>query len=73
MNFARINIPEIFKNKSKNEIKDLIESNIYNEKYREIATKYYVCEECQIDIAIEYEVDRKTIKRILDKVIREIS
>lgn len=72
MNNARIKMPSVFKNKSKNEIKNIIESNIYNENKKDIAIKYYVYEECQIDIAMEYEVDRNTIGNILKRVIKEI-
>lgn len=72
MNIARVKLPKIFINKSKKEIKKLIEENIFNEKYKDVAISYYVYEKCQIDIAMEYDVDKKTIKKILDKVIKEI-
>lgn len=72
MNNARIRMPLVFKGMSKNSIKSMIEENIYNEKYKDIAIFYYVFEECQIDIAYRYGVDKKTIKRVLDKVVDEL-
>lgn len=72
MNIARVKLPKVFINKSKKEIKSMIEENIFNEKYKDVAISYYVYEKCQIDIAMSYDVDKKTIKKILDKVIKEI-
>ena len=72
MNIARVKLPKVFINKNKKEIKSIIEENIFNEKYKDVAISYYVYEKCQIDIAMEYDVDKKTIKKILDKVIKEI-
>lgn len=69
--FARIHYPEVFKNKTKKEIYDLL-SIIYNETLRDIAISYYVKEECQIDIAMRYKVDRKTIEKYLKKAIEQV-
>lgn len=69
---ARVKIPEIFQGLSKEKIKQLIEKNIYNEFEKNIAIKYYVYENCQIDIAIEYNVDVKTIRRNLNYIISKI-
>lgn len=72
MNNAKINYPKILKNKTKQEIKEMLETNIFNKNYLKIATDYYVYEICQIDIAIEYNVSRTTIYRVLKKVVNEL-
>ena len=71
MTFARIKLPLIFQGKTKNEINEIL-SKIYNDSLRDIAISYYVKEECQIDIAMRYKVDRKTIERYLKKAVTEI-
>lgn len=72
MNDARVKLPNILKNKTRTDIKTMIENNIYNESNQDIAIRYFVYEECMIDIAILYDVDRRTIRRKLDKVVREL-
>lgn len=72
MNNARITYPEIFKNKTKIEIKNIIENNIFNENKKDIAIKYYVYEECMIDIGMEYDLSRKSISKTLNKIVREL-
>lgn len=72
MNNARITYPEIFKNKTKQEIKNLIENNIFNENKKDIAIKYYVYEECMIDIGMEYDLSRKSISKTLNKIVCEL-
>ena len=47
-------------------------NNIYNDNLRDIAISYFVKEECQIDIAMRYNVDRKTIKKYLEKAVKEV-
>lgn len=72
MNNARITYPQIFKNKSKAEIKNIIENNIFNENKKDIAIKYYVYEECMIDIGMEYDLSRKSISKTLNKIVCEL-
>ena len=71
MTFARIKLPLIFQGKTKNEINEIL-SKIYNDSLRDIAISYYVKEECQIDIAMRYKVDRKTIEKYLRKAVTEV-
>lgn len=71
MTFARITYPCIFQGKTKREINDMLK-NIYNDNLRDIAISYFVKEECQIDIAMRYNVDRKTIKKYLEKAVKEV-
>ena len=72
MNNARITYPEIFKNKTKIEIKNIIENNIFNENKKNIALKYYVNEECMIDIGMEYDLTRQSISKILNNIVYEL-
>lgn len=72
MNIAKIKVPDIFKGMNKDQIKQLIEDNIYNQEKKNVAIKYYVNEECMIDIADEYNVCRQTIGITLQKVVKEI-
>ena len=69
MNNARIKYPEVFKNCSKKEIKEKIESALMSETKKEILIKYYIYEECMIDLAMEYNLCRQSISKILKEEI----
>lgn len=69
---ARIKMPKIFEGKSKKEIKQLIEENIFNPDKKNVAIKYYVYENCMIDIACEYNIHRNTVSNILQRVVEQI-
>ena len=71
MAFARVKYPAILQNKSKKQIEEVLD-NIYNERLRNIAKDYYLNEECKIDIAFKYNVERRTIEAYLKKAISEI-
>lgn len=69
---ARVKLPKIFENKNKNQIKNIIENNIYNKEMKNIMISYYVYENCMIDIAIDYNVSRFTISKIISDGIKEL-
>lgn len=71
MTFARIKYPNIFQNKSKRQIEEVLD-NIYNDRLKNIAKDYYLYEECQIDIAYKYNIDRRTVEKYLKKAISEL-
>lgn len=71
MTFARIKYPDILKGKSKNEMLSIL-NKIYNDNLRNIAIDYYIKEECQIDIAFKYDIERRTVERYLKKAISEL-
>lgn len=49
----------------------IYEANLGNE-LSEIATRYYINKECQIDIAIDKDIDRKTVNRKLGAARRRV-
>lgn len=71
MTLARIKYPDILKGKNKQEILTIL-NGIYNTELRDIAISYYVKEECQIDIAFKYGVDRRTIEKYLKRAIKQL-
>jgi len=73
ISIARVKYPAVLKGKTKKEIKELIEDTIYNEMEKEIMIQYFVYEICQIDIAIDHNIDRKTVHNILKRGILMLS
>lgn len=71
MTLARIKYPDILKGKNKQEILTIL-NGIYNTELRDIAISYYVKNECQIDIAFKYNIERRTVEKYLKKAINEI-
>ena len=49
----------------------IYEANLGSE-LTEIATRYYINKECQIDIAIDKDIDRKTVYRKLGAARRRV-
>lgn len=72
ISIARIKYPAVLKNKTKKEIKTIIEDNIYNETQKEIMIQYFVYEICQIDIAMYHDIDRKTVHKIIKKCVNDL-
>lgn len=72
MTQAKIRIDPALQDLSRSAWEGLIyEANLGSE-LTEIATRYYINKECQIDIAIDKDIDRKTVNRKLGTARRRV-
>lgn len=72
MTQAKVRIDPALADLSRSAWESLIyEANLGSET-AEIATRYYINKECQIDIAIDKDIDRKTVYRKLTTARRRV-
>lgn len=72
MTQAKIRIDPALSGLSRSAWENLIyEANLGSEM-TEIATKYFIHKQCQIDIAIDKDIDRKTVNRKLGVARRRV-